>query len=128
MTDFNNAYISKDRKRSATNTKSEKEEHISPFLVQPEIMEDVKKPSFDVWKFKENELIYILIEIFKDLGLLHAYNIDRPTLIKFLAMVKRTYNPNPFHNFRHCFCVTQMVNFKLILTFLDVRYHQCYWD
>jgi high affinity cGMP-specific 3',5'-cyclic phosphodiesterase 9 len=108
---FNNAYLARDRKvpLELSSTKVDKEEHIQPFFVKPEVMDQVKKPTFDVWNYKENELIYIFLEIFKDLGLLEAFKIDRPTLIKFLATIRKSYNPNPFHNFRHCFCVTQMM-------------------
>ena len=117
MDAFNNAYLGKDKKVVLEHTpKIEKEEHIPSYYVKPEILEEIKKPTFDVWKYKENELIYIILEMFKDLGLLDTFKIDRPTLIRFLAAVKRSYNPNPFHNFRHCFCVTQMVWFKKINT------------
>ena len=36
--------------------------------------------------------------------------------------IQANYRDNPFHNFRHCFCVTQMVSiwFMLLLTILTV--------
>lgn len=111
MDAFNNAYLTKDRKAplEPSPTKSEKEEQLQPYYVKSEVLAEVKKPTFDVWKYNENELIYIFIEIFKDLKLLETFKIDRPTLIKFLSSIRKSYNPNPFHNFRHCFCVTQMM-------------------
>ena len=85
------------------------EDVLTPFYVTADILDSLRTPTFDVWKYKEPELIFILIEIFRDLGLLETFHIDRATLIRFLQVVRRSYNPNPFHNFRHCFCVTQMM-------------------
>ncbi len=119
MDAFNNAYKQKEILRKPAVARVQKssekmqEEQLPHFFVSSDILEQLKKPSFDVWKFKETELIFILIEIFRDFGLTETFKIDRPTLIRFLQMVKRSYNPNPFHNFRHCFCVTQMVRFIL---------------
>ena len=31
------------------------------------------------------------------------------TLVRFLLRVQENYRNNPFHNFRHAFCVTQMM-------------------
>ncbi len=59
------------------------------------------------------QLILLLTEMYADLGLIEALQIDRKTLRRFLTAVEASYRPNPFHNFRHCFCVTQMM-FTLI--------------
>ena len=75
----------------------------------PEVLEDMKNTTFDIWRWNDNELILLLEKMFEELGLLSAFPIDREKLRRFLVTVKYTYNMNPFHNFKHCFCVTQMV-------------------
>ncbi|XP_031574522.1 high affinity cGMP-specific 3',5'-cyclic phosphodiesterase 9A-like [Actinia tenebrosa] len=69
----------------------------------------LKKPTFDNWQWEEEEMLYLLQQMYVDLGLLDSFNIERSTLQYFLYEVYRHYNPAPFHNFRHAFCVTQMM-------------------
>ncbi|XP_020916920.1 high affinity cGMP-specific 3',5'-cyclic phosphodiesterase 9A [Exaiptasia diaphana] len=69
----------------------------------------LKKPTFDNWQWDEEEMLYLLQQMYIDLGLLNAFRIERATLQQFLYEVYRHYNPTPFHNFRHAFCVTQMM-------------------
>lgn len=54
-------------------------------------------------------MAYLLAHMFTEFGLIEKYMIDEATLQRFLQCVRSSYNNNPFHNFRHCFCVTQMV-------------------
>jgi len=75
----------------------------------PEIIDHLKKPTFDIWKWKENGMISLLEHMFIELGILDHYNINFDTLDNFLHCCKLCYNKNPFHNFIHCFCVTQMM-------------------
>ena len=49
--------------------------------------------------------------MFHDLGIVRAWKIPRTTLKMFLLAVRERYQDNPYHNFQHCFCVTQ-VNFS----------------
>ncbi|KXJ21275.1 High affinity cGMP-specific 3',5'-cyclic phosphodiesterase 9A [Exaiptasia diaphana] len=60
-------------------------------------------------QWDEEEMLYLLQQMYIDLGLLNAFRIERATLQQFLYEVYRHYNPTPFHNFRHAFCVTQMM-------------------
>ena len=51
---------------------------------------------------------------------------QKPILQNFLFEVFRNYNATPFHNFRHAFCVTQMVrNVDIILLFLILQCDHC---
>ena len=112
---MNNSYHPKEVLKKPAASRVEKaadklhEEVLAPYYVSAETLDALKKPTFDVWQHKETELIFIMIEIFRDLGLMEAFHIDRAILIRFLQLIRRSYNSNPFHNFRHCFCVTQMV-------------------
>jgi len=74
-----------------------------------DVVEHLKKPTFDIWKWKENGMISLLEHMFIELGLLDHFNINFDTLDNFLHCCKLCYNKNPFHNFIHCFCVTQMM-------------------
>ncbi|KAI9348752.1 hypothetical protein DFJ73DRAFT_834801 [Zopfochytrium polystomum] len=76
---------------------------------KPEILEHMKHPTFDIWQWNDNELVALLQVMMDSLGLIEAFSIDTERLRRFLLCVKYTYNENPFHNFRHCFCVTQMM-------------------
>merc|ERR1712061_693378 len=48
-------------------------------------------------------------EMYYELELVETLNIHPATLKRFLLRVQENYRDNPFHNFRHCFCVTQMM-------------------
>jgi high affinity cGMP-specific 3',5'-cyclic phosphodiesterase 9 len=74
-----------------------------------EITDHLKEPTFDIWQWKENGMISLLEHMFIELKLLDHFNINFDTLDNFLHCCKLCYNKNPFHNFIHCFCVTQMM-------------------
>lgn len=74
-----------------------------------QILDALKTPYFDNWQFDEYEMIELLECMFEDLGLMKEFSIDPYTLTRFLQHVRDHYKPNFFHNFRHCFCVTQMM-------------------
>ncbi|XP_048449770.1 high affinity cGMP-specific 3',5'-cyclic phosphodiesterase 9A-like, partial [Rhincodon typus] len=48
--------------------------------------------------------------MFHDLGLVQEFNINAITLKRWLLCVQENYRDVPFHNFRHCFSVTQMMH------------------
>jgi high affinity cGMP-specific 3',5'-cyclic phosphodiesterase 9 len=70
---------------------------------------DLAKSSFDVWKYTEEDLIHFMGQMFVTMGLVEHFSIDENLLRNFLMTVRNLYNKNPFHNFKHAFCVTQMV-------------------
>ncbi|KAJ3117166.1 High affinity cAMP-specific and IBMX-insensitive 3',5'-cyclic phosphodiesterase 9A [Phlyctochytrium bullatum] len=74
-----------------------------------EVLEHLKHPTFDIWQWSEEELIALIEWMFEDLNLIKEFSIDRDKLRLFLCCIRYGYNKNPFHNFQHCFCVTQMV-------------------
>ncbi|EDO32179.1 predicted protein [Nematostella vectensis] len=67
-------------------------------------------------QWEEAEMLYLLQQMYIDLGLLDEFKIERSKLQHFLFEVYRHYNPTPFHNFRHAFCVTQMMYGLIWLT------------
>lgn len=53
----------------------------------------------------------VLLQVmYTDLDFTASFNIEAEVLQHFLFEVYRHYNNIPFHNFKHCFCVTQMVS------------------
>lgn len=53
----------------------------------------------------------VLLQVmYTDLDFTASFNIEAEVLQHFLFEVYRRYNNIPFHNFKHCFCVTQMVS------------------
>ena len=83
--------------------------NLKRYSFSDETIDYLKLPSFNNWQWEENEMTYLLEEMFYELGLMDHYNIELRTVRIFLHTVRENYNLNPFHNFRHCFCVTQMV-------------------
>lgn len=64
----------------------------------------------------------MLQTMFVELDLPQKFNIPLYVLRNFLYEVYINYNEVPFHNFRHCFCVAQMVS-----TFQDRYYIDVSW-
>ncbi|KAJ3057061.1 hypothetical protein HK097_001030 [Rhizophlyctis rosea] len=75
----------------------------------PEVTENLKHPTFDVWQWEDSEMVGLVEQMFQEFGLIDEFNIEREKLHRFLQCARSSYNKNPFHNFRHCFCVTQMM-------------------
>ncbi|XP_069805228.1 high affinity cGMP-specific 3',5'-cyclic phosphodiesterase 9A-like isoform X2 [Dendropsophus ebraccatus] len=79
------------------------------YTLSSETIETLKKPTFDVWHWEYNEMLSCLEFMYHDLGLVREFNINPITLKRWLLCIQENYRTNPFHNFRHCFCVTQMM-------------------
>ncbi|KAJ7416611.1 hypothetical protein BTVI_35173 [Pitangus sulphuratus] len=65
------------------------------YMLSQETIEALRKPTFDVWLWEPNELC-----------------------------IHDNYRNNPFHNFRHCFCVTQMMYSMISLCSLQEKFSQ----
>ncbi|KAI8900278.1 hypothetical protein BC833DRAFT_582525 [Globomyces pollinis-pini] len=72
------------------------------------VKEQLKTPTFNNWEWSENELVSLVFEMYNSLNLLDKFQIEPDTLYSFISKVKEHYQNNPFHNFQHGFCVTQM--------------------
>lgn len=79
------------------------------YILTQETINYLKKPTFDIWHWEPNEMLCLLEHMYTDLGLVSEFNINPVTLRRWLVAVQKNYRDNPFHNFRHCFCVTQMM-------------------
>ncbi|XP_069812078.1 high affinity cGMP-specific 3',5'-cyclic phosphodiesterase 9A-like [Dendropsophus ebraccatus] len=77
--------------------------------VPEEIQEALKKPTFNVWLVQDKEMLTLLEHMFYDLDLVTCFKMEAATLRRFLHSLQDHYRENPFHNFRHGFCVTQMM-------------------
>jgi len=54
-------------------------------------------------------MLMLMEQMYYELELVEELNIHPDTLKRFLLRVQENYRNNPFHNFRHSFCVTQMM-------------------
>jgi high affinity cGMP-specific 3',5'-cyclic phosphodiesterase 9 len=72
----------------------------------------LRQVTFDSREWEDEELLMLMQQMFLDLELTTTFGLDLPTLRTFLFTVYDNYNDVPFHNFRHCFCVAQMVSVK----------------
>jgi len=68
----------------------------------------LESPNFNMWNLSRDSIIDHLEFMYHDLGISASWNISRPTLRMFLLCIREKYHNNPYHNFWHCFCVTQM--------------------
>ncbi|XP_064651185.1 high affinity cGMP-specific 3',5'-cyclic phosphodiesterase 9A-like isoform X5 [Lineus longissimus] len=79
------------------------------YTLSPETIDYLKKPTFDIWHWEPNEMLSLLEHMYHELGLVNEFSINPITLKRWLLCVQENYRNNPFHNFRHCFCVSQMM-------------------
>ncbi|XP_068930915.1 high affinity cGMP-specific 3',5'-cyclic phosphodiesterase 9A isoform X1 [Petaurus breviceps papuanus] len=94
------------------------------YILSPETIDALRKPTFDVWLWEPNEMLSCLEHMYHDLGLVRDFNINPITLKRWLLCIHDNYRDNPFHNFRHCFCVTQMMYCMISLCFLQEKFSQ----
>nr|XP_015810518.2 high affinity cGMP-specific 3',5'-cyclic phosphodiesterase 9A [Nothobranchius furzeri] len=112
-------------KRTLHKTKEECEHVREKFMqmssleVSEEVRQYLKTPTFDNWQWEDAEIMVLLQVMYTDLDLTVTFNIEPEVLQRFLFEVYRRYNNIPFHNFKHCFCVTQMMYGLIWLT--DLR-------
>ncbi|XP_038668954.1 high affinity cGMP-specific 3',5'-cyclic phosphodiesterase 9A-like [Scyliorhinus canicula] len=97
------------------------------YTLSEETIEALKQPTFDIWQWAPNEMLSCIEYMYHDLGLVQEFNINGITLKRWLLCIQENYRDNPFHNFRHCFCVTQMMhgmihlcNLKDLLSMVDI--------
>ncbi|XP_030009181.1 high affinity cGMP-specific 3',5'-cyclic phosphodiesterase 9A-like [Sphaeramia orbicularis] len=93
--------------------------NMSSLQVTEEVREHLKTPIFDNWQWEEAEMLVLLQVMYTDLDFMTAFHIELDVLQNFLFEVYCHYNNIPFHNFKHCFCVTQMMYGLIWLT--DLR-------
>ncbi|CAD7087431.1 unnamed protein product [Hermetia illucens] len=74
-----------------------------------EIKAALRLPAFDSYEWDDADVIHLMQTMFMELGLIDKFNIPIETLREWLYEVYKHYNEVPFHNFRHCFCVAQMM-------------------
>ncbi|XP_066226191.1 high affinity cGMP-specific 3',5'-cyclic phosphodiesterase 9A isoform X3 [Saccopteryx leptura] len=94
------------------------------YLLSPETIDALRKPTFDVWLWEPNEMLSCLEHMYHDLGLVRDFSINPITLKRWLLCVHDNYRNNPFHNFRHCFCVAQMMYSMICLCGLQEKFSQ----
>ncbi|XP_072326751.1 high affinity cGMP-specific 3',5'-cyclic phosphodiesterase 9A isoform X2 [Scyliorhinus torazame] len=70
-------------------------------------------------QWEDAEIMVLLQLMYIDLDFMSKFNIEIEVLQQFLFEVYRHYNNIPFHNFKHCFCVTQMMYGLIWLTDLQ---------
>ncbi|KAG9333408.1 hypothetical protein JZ751_012720 [Albula glossodonta] len=82
-------------------------------------LDDNKKltPRRDVPSYPK--MLSCLEHMYHDLGLVKDFSINPITLKRWLLCIHDNYRNNPFHNFRHCFCVTQMMYSMIYLCSLQ---------
>ncbi|TNN03683.1 hypothetical protein fugu_000712 [Takifugu bimaculatus] len=94
------------------------------YMLSQQTIDALKKPTFDVWLWEANEMLSCLEHMYHDLGLVKDFSINPITLKRWLLCIHDNYKNNPFHNFRHCFCVTQMMYSMICLCSLQEKLSQ----
>ncbi|XP_056119207.1 high affinity cGMP-specific 3',5'-cyclic phosphodiesterase 9A [Rhinichthys klamathensis goyatoka] len=114
-------------KRTLRKTREECEHVREKFLqmssleVSEKVRQYLKTPTFDNWQWEDAEIMVLLQVMYTDLDFISTFNIELDVLQQFLYEVYRRYNNIPFHNFKHCFCVTQMMYGLIWLTDLKSK-------
>ncbi|XP_024919652.1 high affinity cGMP-specific 3',5'-cyclic phosphodiesterase 9A [Cynoglossus semilaevis] len=93
----------------------------SSLEVSEEVRQYLKTPTFDNWQWEDAEIMVLLQLMYSDLDFITTFKISPEVLQQFLFEVYRRYNNIPFHNFKHCFCVTQMMYGLIWLTDLRTK-------
>nr|CAD7259867.1 unnamed protein product [Timema shepardi] len=83
--------------------------NICEVSLSEEVRRCLRQPSFDCCQWEDEEILVLLQQMYLDLDFLTKFNIDLRVLRNFLFEVYTNYNEIPFHNFKHCFCVAQMM-------------------
>ncbi|MCJ8732479.1 hypothetical protein PDJAM_G00211810 [Pangasius djambal] len=94
---------------------------MSSLEVSEEVRQYLKTPTFDNWQWEDAEIMVLLQVMYTDLDFISTFNIELDVLQHFLYEVYKRYNNIPFHNFKHCFCVTQMMYGLIWLTDLRAK-------
>jgi FixJ family two-component response regulator len=71
------------------------------------LVKELTQWTFDVFKYREDELLGLVKQMFVELDLLSDFGIRPEALEKFLGAIKQLYKDNPYHNWVHAFDVTQ---------------------
>ncbi|ALC49267.1 Pde9 [Drosophila busckii] len=74
-----------------------------------EVKSALRLPAFDSYEWGDADVIHLMQTMFLELGFIEKFSIPVETLREWLYEVYKHYNEVPFHNFRHCFCVAQMM-------------------
>ncbi|XP_038121113.1 high affinity cGMP-specific 3',5'-cyclic phosphodiesterase 9A isoform X2 [Culex quinquefasciatus] len=74
-----------------------------------EVKAALRLPAFDSYEWEDWDVIHLMQTMFVELNLLDKFQIPPETLREWLYEVYKHYNDVPFHNYRHCFCVAQMM-------------------
>jgi len=82
---------------------------ICKMTLTEEIRLCLRTPTFDNWQWADEEILLLMHQMYVDLDLPRKFAIDTAVLQKFLCQVYMNYNEVPFHNFQHCFTVSQMM-------------------
>lgn len=75
-----------------------------------DVLSALRLPTFDSYQFEDYEILKLMELMFVELNFIEKFRISTSRLQEWLYEVYKHYNDVPFHNFRHCFCVTQMVS------------------
>lgn len=110
------------RKTSLPNHKEVKKRflEICDQTLSEEVKAALRLPTFDSYEWSDENVLHLMQTMFIDCGFVDKFNIPLPVLREWLYEVYKHYNIVPFHNFRHCFCVAQMVKWIVLDTSRNV--------
>lgn len=83
-----------------------------------DVLNALRLPTFDSYEFEDHEILKLMEMMFVELNFIEKFRISEIRLREWLYEVYKHYNDVPFHNFRHCFCVSQMVSISFPLKYL----------
>jgi hypothetical protein len=82
-------------------------------------IDEILSVGFDCPKWDGIGHIRVVFTIFHHFGFSSRYKIENEKLFRFIAEIRDTYNPVPYHNWRHAVDVTQFMTYEILLARMD---------
>jgi len=87
------------------------------------LVDQLETADIDVFSLSHPEMKTLIEYIYTNLGILDDLTVHIAVFRTYMDEIEKCYrNDNYFHNFRHCFCVTQMMYNVLRKTQLDSKF------
>ncbi|OHT12155.1 3'5'-cyclic nucleotide phosphodiesterase family protein [Tritrichomonas foetus] len=75
--------------------------------------------NFDAPEWAGIGFFKVVFAMFDSFNLLETFKIPSETFFRFLSEISQTYNPVPYHNWRHAVDVTQFLSFEIRTSHVD---------
>lgn len=82
-------------------------------MLEPKQCEIIQSVNFDAPEWAEIGYIKVVWSLFNSFDLFNEFHITNEKFFRFLTEISNSYNPVPYHNWRHAVDVTQFVTLQI---------------